>query len=190
MPKTQHNDQPARAGHLLTILRAIDRMSDIFAFGAAAALILLAVNILIDVIGRAFLNMPLRGTLEYTENWWMPALTLLAFAFTEKHQEHIKVTILLDSLPLRMRQLIEGSFGVLAVLLLMGLTWYTITAGLESAAYGQTTAGRPPVAIWPFKLLAAIGVAMLTLQVAATTLRQFLGRMPTARHLDTDADII
>ncbi|GKY89962.1 TRAP transporter small permease subunit [Sinisalibacter aestuarii] len=190
MPKTQHRDEPGQAGRLPAILRVIDRMSDIFAFGAATALVLLAVNVLIDVVGRAFFNTPLHGTLEYTENWWMPALTLLAFAFSEKHQEHIKVTILLDSLPLRMRQLIEGSFGLLTVILLMGLTWYTLSSGLESASYRQTTAGHPPVAIWPFKLLAAIGVAMLTLQIAATTLRQFLGMMPTARSLDTDADIV
>lgn len=167
----------------------IDRTSDIFAVSAALALGLLALSVLVDVIGRAFFRTPLHGTLEFTENWWMPALTLLAFAYTEKHREHIKVTMLLDALPARMRQLVEGCFGLVAVALLLALTWYTAVAGFESFGYRQTTAGRPPVAIWPFKLLAAVGVAMLTLQIAATTARQFLGLVPKARDLDTDADI-
>lgn len=168
-------------------LRIIDRLCDVFAYGAAAALVLLALNIFVDVLGRALFNTPLTGTLEMTAYWWMPMLTLLAFAFTERKQEHIKVTILLDALPLRMRQIVEGSFGVLATVLLIALTYFTLIDALESARIRQTTASAPPVHIWPFKFVAVVGVALLSLQVAASTIRYFAGLLPQTNAFDTDA---
>lgn len=171
-----------------SMLRLIDRMSAVFAYAAAAAVILLALNVFIDVIGRKFFNTPFMGTLEMTAFWWMPTLTLFAFAFTEQRQEHIKVTILLDALPVRMRQIVEGSFGILATGLLVALTYYTLIDALRSAGFQQTTPSAPPVAIWPFKFVAVAGVAMLSLQAAATTARYFLGQLPLNHVHDNNAD--
>jgi TRAP-type C4-dicarboxylate transport system permease small subunit len=190
MPRADNRVESAKAGRRLdAALRIIDRLGDVFAYGAAAALVLLAVNIFVDVLGRAFFNTPLTGTLEMTAYWWMPMLTLLAFAFTERKQEHIKVTILLDALPLRMRQIVEGSFGILATVLLIALTYFTLVDALESAEIGQTTASAPPVHIWPFKFVAVAGVALLSLQVAATTIRYFAGLLPQTSEFDTEADL-
>ncbi|WP_375175116.1 TRAP transporter small permease subunit [Pseudooceanicola sp.] len=159
-------------------LRAVDRLAVALAVIAALALILLAANVFLDVIGRAFLKSPLPGTLEMTAQWWMPVLTLLAFAYTEKRQEHIKVTILLDTLPLRMRQWVEGCFGLIATALLIGLAWHAWHEAMDSFGYMETTSSRPPVAIWPFKFVAVVGVAALALQSAATSIRYFTGRLP------------
>src|SRR5690606_9844205 len=146
-------------------------LSKLFAIGAALALVLLAINVCIDVVGRTLFHAPLMGTLEMTAYWWMPTLTLLAFAFTEYQQEHIKVTILLDALPLRMRQIVEGCFGVLATALLIALTYFALREALHSAQLQRTTPSAPPVPIWPFTFVAVAGLGMLALQSAATTYR-------------------
>lgn len=191
MSNGRTRDRTKSAGRKLpAVIRLIDRLSDIFAFGASAALVLLVLNVFVDVIGRAFFSTPFSGTLEMTENWWMPTLTLLAFAFTERRQEHIKVTILLDALPLRMRQIVEGAFGILATTLLAALTFYTMVSALESTEVQQTTAGTPPIAIWPFKLIAIVGVGLLTLQLAATSFRYFAALLPQKEEFDTDADTV
>lgn len=163
-------------------IRAVDKIALGLALLAALALILLAVNVFFDVLGRAFLKKPLPGTLEMTAQWWMPMLTLLAFAYTEKRQEHIKVTILLDTLPPRMRQLVDGCFGLIATGLLIGLAWHAWHEAMDSFGYGETTSSLPPVAIWPFKYVAVIGVAALALQSAATSFRYFTGRLPCADY--------
>ncbi|MDP3895720.1 MAG: TRAP transporter large permease subunit [Mesorhizobium sp.] len=178
-PFTAETSSEAR---LPAAIRFIDRLSTLASFGAAAALILLIVNVCIDVVGRTLFHAPFPGTLEYTAYWWMPALTLLAFALTEKGQEHIKVTILLDALPLRMRQLVEGSFGTLAALLVAVLAYYTLVDALQSARLGQTTPSAPPVPIWPFKFVAVAGLALLTLQALATAYRHFARRFPLGAH--------
>ena len=100
------------------------------------------------------------------------------------------MTILLDALPPRFRQSVEGSFGVLAVVLLAMLTRHAWVEAFDSAKVGQTTASSPPVAIWPFKYVAAVGVSLLTLQLAATTLRHFLGLAVQDHDLDSEEDAL
>ncbi|WP_238364202.1 TRAP transporter small permease subunit [Mesobacterium pallidum] len=167
---------PARPDPAL--LAWIDRLALGLALVAGLALCLLALNVFVDVIGRAFFKTPLRGTLEMTAQWWMPALTLLAFAYTERRQDHIKVTILLDTLPARMRAWVEGCFGLIATALLVGLAWHAWHEAMDSFGYRETTSSLPPVAIWPVKFVAVIGVAALALQTAATSFRHFTGRLP------------
>lgn len=174
---------------LPAVIRVIDRMSIISTYGATIGLVMLALTICVDVIGRAFFNSPLPGTLETTAYWWMPVLILLAFADTERRQEHIKVTILLDALPPKMRGIVEGTFGILATVLLMALAYYTLLDALKSANYGQVTASKPPIAIWPFKFVAVAGVVMLSLQVAATTFRHFAGYYLEKDSADSGANI-
>lgn len=191
MPETDHHDATKQSiGRVNFILRFVDRMSAVFAYGAAVAVVLLALNVFVDVMGRKFFNTPFLGTLEMTAYWWMPMITLFAFAFTEQRQEHIKVTILLDALPVRMRQIVEGSFGILTTGLLVALTYYTLVDALRSAGFQQTTPSTPPVLIWPFKFVAVAGVAMLSLQAAATTTRYFLGLLPLQHEYDSDTDIV
>lgn len=162
------------------LIRGIDRLSGWAAVLAALGVVLLIVNVSIDVVGRTLFRAPLAGTLEMTAYWWMPLITLMAFAFTEKGQEHIKVTILLDALPLRLRQLVEGTFGILAVALLLILAWYALQEALYAASIGKTTPSQPPVTVWPFYFVAVAGVVLLALQAAATTYRCFAGLPPKA----------
>lgn len=157
------------------ILRLIDRLSGLVALFAALALGLLVITVFVDVMGRTFFRTPLSGTLEMTAYWWMPMITLLSFGFTERAQEHIKVTILLDALPLRLRQIVEGTFALLAAALLLALAWYALQEALYAASIGKTTPSRPPIAIWPFTFVAVAGVTLLALQVAATSYRCFAG---------------
>lgn len=169
------------------VIRIIDKLSNVFAVGATLGLGMLAINVMLDVVGRTLFHAPFAGTLEMTSYWWMPSLTLLAFAYTEKQQEHIKVTILLDALPIRLRQFVEAAFGVIATGLLLALTYYTFREALSAAALQKTTPSKPPIAIWPFMLVAVAGVGMLTLQTVATTYRFFAGHLPRRDEIEAEA---
>ena len=169
------------------LLRIVDAIAIGLAFIAALTLVLLALNVLVDVIGRAAFNRPFSGTLEYTQNWWMPTLTLLAFAYTERKQDHIKVTILLDPLPVAMRRIVEAVFGALAAVLLVILAWHGLSEAIEAAHYRQTTASSPPVAVWPFKFAAPLGILALALQLLATSYRYLVGILPDEPGVESEA---
>jgi TRAP-type mannitol/chloroaromatic compound transport system permease small subunit len=180
---------PTPAQPLPLLVRVIDRLTDLFAVLASAGVVLLVLNIVVDVVGRLLFNAPMPGTIERTTYWWMPTLAVLAFAFAEKRQEHIKVTILLDALPMRMRQMVEGVFGLLATALLIALVYYTWHDALRSYNFQEVTASSPPVSVWPFRFVAVAGMAMIALQSAATTFRYFAGLLPRVHQYDTEADI-
>ena len=180
--------RPNGRGPLL--VRMIDRLSGATAYLAALGVIFLVINVFIDVIGRKFFSAPLPGTIERTTYWWMPLLVLMAFAYTEYRQEHIKVTILLDALPDRMRSLVEGIFGLMATLLLIALLVYTFQDAMKSFRFREVTSSRPPVEIWPARFMAVAGVALLTLQSAATTWRRLTGLPSRPEEFDTEADTI
>ncbi len=154
-------------------LRLIDRLSALFAILAAGALVLLVCTVTIDVAGRSLFHRPLPGALEITAHWWMPMLTLLAMGFAERAGEQIRVTLLLDALPARLRHGVEGAFALASAALLALLAWYTLQEALHGAALGRTTASRPPVAIWPFAFVAVGGLVMLALQCLASAWRGF-----------------
>lgn len=172
------------------VLRLIDGLGTGAVWVGSAAIGLLALNVIVDVIGRGFFNTPLPGTLEYTTYWWMPALTVLSFAYTERMQEHIKVTLLLDGLPLRLRQIIEGTVGALAVLLVVALAVYTLTYALHAAEIGETALSTPPVAIWPGKLVAFAGLVVLALQIGASSYRYFAGLLPRQSENDVEEGVL
>lgn len=170
-------------------LRAVDRLSDLGGIVAAAAVVLLVANIVADVVGRLVFHAPFPGTIEYTTYWWMPTLALLAFAFTEQRQDHIKVTILLDALPPRMRQIVEGVFGLLGTGLIAALCYYAWHDAMRGYNFQEVTASSPPVAVWPFRFTAVAGMALLALQSAATTYRYFAGLLPESHGQDAEADL-
>jgi len=170
-------------------LHIIDRLSDFGGVLGAAGVVLLVLNVVVDVIGRLLFQAPFPGTIEYTTYWWMPMLALFAFAFTEKRQEHIKVTILLDALPPRFRQIVEGIFGLVATALIVALAYYSWESAMRAYDFREVTASSPPVAVWPFRFVAVAAMGMLALQSAATTWRYFAGHLPRAHDYDTEADI-
>jgi TRAP-type C4-dicarboxylate transport system permease small subunit len=170
-------------------LRLADRLGDIGAVLGAAGVVLLVLNVVVDVVGRLIFQRPFPGTIEYTTYWWMPMLALLAFAFTERRQEHIKVTILLDALPLRFRQIVEGVFGLIATGLIVALAVYSWESAMRAYDFQEVTASSPPVAVWPFRFVAVIAMGLLALQSAATTWRYFAGDLPRAHDYDTEADV-
>lgn len=172
------------------LLRLVDGLALALALIAGVALVLLAVNVLVDVTGRAAMNRPFPGTLEYTQNWWMPTLTLMAFAFTEWKQEHIKVTILLDTLPAKMRRMVEGVFGLIATVLLLVLAYHAFNEAMDAAAFGKTTSSSPPVAVWPTMFMAPAGVLALALQTAATSFRYFSGRYPLPDTIHAEGEAV
>ncbi|MCR2793481.1 TRAP transporter small permease [Microbacterium sp. zg.Y625] len=171
-------------------IRVVDRLSDIAGTGAAIALALLTLNVIVDVVARTLFGRPLAGTLELTTYWWMPGLVLLSFPYAERLQEHIKVTMVLEALPLPVRRIVEGTIAALVAALLAALAVFTLQDALASAALGQTTNSNPPIAVWPFKFVAVAGIALLALQSAATSFRFFSGRLPRRDALLTEADVL
>lgn len=171
-------------------IRIIDRLSRIAAVCAALALAFLSVNVIVDVIGRTLFRHPFAGTLELTSYWWMPALVVLSFGYAEYLQEHIKVTLVLDALPRRFRQIVEGTIALLGAVLLLAVAYFTLLDALHSLDIQQASNSKPPIAIWPFKFVAVAGAVLIALQLAATAYRYYADWLPAREAILTEADVL
>lgn len=156
------------------VLRAIDRLSALAAIGAGLALVALILNVAVDVLVRAAGGRPIGQTLALTTYWWMPLLVTLSYAITEREREHITVTMLLDRLSRKTRRYVEGAFSAVGAALVLALAWYTSADAVDAAQIRLAANSVPPLEYWQTKILAAIGLSLLALQLIATTVRHLL----------------
>lgn len=171
-------------------LRIIDRLSTIAGVIAGIAVMALLINVTIDVLARTFLGRPLGLTLELTTYWWMPVLVALGYALAEKQGEHITVTMLLDRLPETTKRYIHGAFGVIGALLVLLLAWFATVSAIEATEIRLMANSLPPLEYWPSKIIAALGLYLLAIQMTATTIRHFLGLTTFDDNLLTEADAV
>lgn len=170
-------------------VRIADSLSRYAGIVPAILLLVLAVNVVIDVLGRYLFIKPLEGTFEWSMYWWLPGVVLLGYAVTELRQEHIKVALLLDAMPLRLRQIVEGTVSALAAVLIGILIFYAFKDAVTSQEIGLATSGKVAYPIWPLKYVAVFGATLLLLQSLASSYRFFTGRLPQKDTMFTEADV-
>ncbi|WP_054685861.1 TRAP transporter small permease subunit [Microbacterium sp. No. 7] len=172
----------------------IERTSEALGVVAAAALGILMLHVVVDVIGRALWGRPLPATLEIAQYWWMPLLVFLAMAGTQRRDENIRVTLLIEGLPPRARRVADVvGLALLALVTALLLAAQTSDA-LHAAAIGEASLGSSvPVPIWPVKLLVLLGLAALLAQTVLGIVRALartddIVRADDIEHLLADGD--
>ncbi|UNK46918.1 TRAP transporter small permease subunit [Arthrobacter sulfonylureivorans] len=166
-------------------IRAIDRFSGWCLWGSAIACLIAAVHVASDVIGRYFFNRPVNGTLEFVTYWWMPLIIFLALGSAQYRNEHIRATLLLDSLKGRARALADALCLGIGTLMTGVLVVFMIVEAESSARIQQAALGTATVPIWPIKMIAVVGLVSLLLQLGATIYRTLTaegGPMRSAEH--------
>ncbi len=103
--------------------RSLDAVTNVTAYGAGACVVLMMIHITVDVICRAFLNLPLTGTITFVANYYMVFLVCLPLAFVERLDAHISVDVVTGRLPERWRRHLYGmTYPVTA--LIFGVSGY------------------------------------------------------------------
>lgn len=150
--------------HLLRLSRGIDRLTTgigrLVAWLIVAAILVSAGNAVVrkslDLSSNAWLDL----------QWWMfAAVFLLASPWTLKSNEHIRIDVVSNRLPQRVRdriELIGHTFFLLpvaAVVLVTSLPFF-----LRSYAQNEQAANAGGLPQWPAKLLIPLGFALLLVQ--------------------------
>jgi TRAP-type C4-dicarboxylate transport system permease small subunit len=134
--------------------------------GVFAALILFALVAVtcIDVIGRYFLNAPLRGAFEMTEVL-VAALVFAALPLTTERREHVEVDLLSAAFPPRMDRIVAAGASFFSAALLATFAWRLATQATRLSQDGAVTnaLGIPLAAIGWF----AAASCLLSAAIAA-----------------------
>ena len=139
--------------------RALDLLYDGCAWLAAACMVGVLVMVMLSVLGR-LLHFHVPGTDAYA-GYAMAAAGFLALAHTLKHNEHIRVTLILGRLHGLTRHRLElVSLGV--ALVLSGLLlWFSVRLAFQSHQFHDISTGNDATPLWIPQLAMALGTLVL-----------------------------
>lgn len=143
--------------------RLHDRIDVSTGYAAAFTIVVLMLLNSGDVLGRFLFNSPIPSTYEFSEVM-LAVIVFLAIPFVQYRKDHISITILSDRYPKRFKKIFETACLLLSTavyLLIAKQGWTLFMSSLEIAEYSE---GRIAFYIFPFKLVALVGMIVLTLR--------------------------
>lgn len=147
--------------------RLLGFLAGIFIAGAALLMTL-------DIILRNTRERGVVGVVELGEVG-LVVIVMLAMVFTEHRDGHVSSNLLAQYVH---PKLLDAALGVALLLATLAMGWIAYNAfGLAMAAWeaGSLRPGLARVPVWPARLAVAVGFAIVTLQLAASSVRLFLG---------------
>ena len=159
--------------------RALDALYDGALALAALFMVLLLVAVLASVLGRQF-HFNIRGTDAYA-GYMMAAAGFLALAHTLKRGEHIRVTLLLQSLGPRARHALELWALTAASVLAALVAYYSIRLAWQSHVFNDISTGNDATPLWLPQLAMAVGTTILAIAFVDELVLEWRGlRVQTA----------
>ena len=151
--------RPLFNDHGTAMRRVLDFLYDAAAWLAALAMIGVLAMVLLSIISRQ-VGFHFPGTDAYA-GYSMAAAGFLALAHTLKHNEHIRVTLILGRLTGRARHRLE-MWALSAAVLLSGLfAFYSIRLAWMSNEMHDISTGNDATPLWIPQLAMAIGTVIL-----------------------------
>lgn len=157
------------------------------AAGVLAAVFMIGVLVCISLsIGVRQVAVHIPGLDAYA-GYCMAAAGFLALAHTFKKGEHIRVTLLLASLPPRARTRLDAIALIVGTLIAANVAWFSCKLVLDSHAYNDISTGEDATALWIPQLSMAIGSVIFFIALLDETLCRLRGQsdrntQETAQH--------
>lgn len=105
----------------------------------------------------------------------MAAAGFLALAHTFKRGEHIRVTLLLASLPARGRLRLDAFALIVGTVIMANLAWFSCKLVLDSHAYNDISTGEDATPLWIPQLSMAVGTVIFFIAMLDETLTRLRG---------------
>lgn len=153
------------------------------AFICAIALIVLAQVLanLIDTVATVVLGQPFGLVVPSYANFagfFLTGATFFALAYTLKHGAHIRVTLVIQLLPPRLRQAVEV-WCILVGLAIAGFfTWYTVGLVAASLRFNDMSTGMVAIPLWIPQATLVLGGGVLTIALLDELVTALKGETP------------
>lgn len=157
------NAQEKREAAGLQAEHAMEVISRSSGWVGAAACILLMALVVANVVLR-FLWKSIPGTLDVTESF-MVVITVMMLAYTQLKRGHVNVEFFTNYMPTQARR----GLGLFTLILALGftvvLTWQSWKVALLALEIKDASGTPPFIPFYPAKLILAIGISVLCLQL-------------------------
>ncbi len=120
------------------------------------AVVGLAVHTAFDVFRREAFAGGSIGTLEFVTNYYMIAAVFMGLMVAQRHHEHIEVSVLIDRLPQRSKEVVGLAGQAVTLGFVIVLAYYGYHEAVANMHQGERS-GVVQVPIWPSRFLVPIG---------------------------------
>ena len=169
-------DAPSPKGYqssLPGILGTIDwGISRIESFLLAAGVLLMAVNVVANVVGRFLLGESIQFTGELNRALII-MITFAGISYAARHGRHIRMSAIYDALPPKARKVLMIVIGLTTAAFMFGLAWYSLTYILTQYGRGRVLPSLQ-IPVWLTLVWVPVGFFMTGLQYALTAVKNML----------------
>lgn len=130
---------------------------------AAIFIFILMLLVSADVVGRYVFNRPLYGTFEIAESL-LVFIVFLGFAYTQHEKGNIRVQVLANRLPLRVRSLLDVVAHALGLAIFALITYEAGRHAIEAWRIGEESVGMVRIPLWPSRFAVPVGSFFLAIQ--------------------------
>jgi TRAP-type C4-dicarboxylate transport system permease small subunit len=117
----------------------------------------------VDAVGRYFFSHPITGAYELTERYFMLVAVFLGVAYAYRGGAFIRVGILMDRMPMRVKVPINYVGQIFSILYGALLVFASIQQLVKTFNNGTTLASLPSVPLWPGVIVIPVGLALMCL---------------------------
>ena len=160
----------------------LDRIEAVFTWTAIAVTAVTMVLTTADATGRYLFNQPITGVFEITTDYLMVALVFLAAGYAYRTGSFVRVTIVLEHLPARLRLVCDYLAQVLSMLVAAGLVVAAAGQARRTLSSGSMSVSLVSYPLGPAHVLAALGLLLMTLRVIADISRVGTGESGMLRE--------
>lgn len=157
---------------LISLLKSIDRISWCASKLADLSVAILVLAMIYEVAARYFFHAPTEWAFDIAY-MCSGALFLFGVAWALKEDSHIRIVVIQQKLPIRLNAAIEAFFfGIVLMPLFAFIFWVSAKKSWLAFIKNEVEAVSPwAPKMWPFYTIISIGLAALTLQLLAQTIR-------------------
>lgn len=114
-------------------------LSSVMVWLAGAALLLMMLLVVADIVSKYAFNQPVPGTLEFVAFYGMVACVFLPIAAVQKMDGHIMVTMFTDRLPHRILPVWCAVVNLAGAAYLLLFAWASAGAAIGATTIGEST---------------------------------------------------
>ncbi|WP_417694812.1 TRAP transporter small permease subunit [Roseibium sp.] len=161
---------------MTSFFNAVDTFSKILSRVAEAVALILVASMIYEVAARYVFSAPTIWAFDISY-MCTGTLFVLGAAYALREDAHVRIDFLAQKLPVRFRQVMEGTvFVALLAPIYGGLSWFAVKRAWRAFTTAEVEMVSPWAPLmWPFYGLLALGLIAFTLQIFVHGLRTFAG---------------
>ena len=141
--------------------KLLHRCEQVLTYVAVLSIFLMMCLTTADAIGRYFFSLPITGAYELTEKYLMLMTIFLGVAYAYRGGAFIRVGILMDRLPARVKVPINYFGQIFSIVYCALLVVASIQQLVRTLQHGTTLASLSFVPLWPGIIVIPVGLLLL-----------------------------